>query len=86
MRINKHIAVSDSGFVFNPVTGESFTANPMGIEIIEMMKQDLSVEEINATILKKYHADPSTIEKDVAEFFELLKNFSLLERHETTEN
>ncbi len=86
MRINKHIAVSDSGFVFNPVTGESFTANPMGIEIIEMMKQELSVEEINAALLKKYHTDASTIEKDVAEFFELLKNFSLLERHETTEN
>ncbi|PKP31856.1 MAG: HPr-rel-A system PqqD family protein [Bacteroidetes bacterium HGW-Bacteroidetes-16] len=86
MKINKHIAVSDSGFVFNPVTGESFTANPMGIEIIEMLKKEQTVEEIHAAVLDKYHTDNTTVEKDVAEFFELLKNFSLIDRHETTEN
>ncbi|MBU2555032.1 MAG: PqqD family protein [Bacteroidetes bacterium] len=86
MKINKHIAVSDSGFVFNPVTGESFTANPMGIEIIEMLKQERTIAEIHETLLQKYHTEHTTIEKDVADFFELLKNFSLIDRHETTEN
>jgi hypothetical protein len=86
MKINKHIAVSDSGFVFNPVTGESFTANPMGIEIIEMLKQERTIAEIHETLLQKYQTEQATIEKDVADFFELLKNFSLIERHETTEN
>lgn len=86
MKINKHIAVSDSGFVFNPVTGESFTANPMGIEIIEMLKQERTIAEIHETLLQKYRTEHATIEKDVADFFELLKNFSLIERHETTEN
>jgi hypothetical protein len=82
MKINKHIAVSDSGFVFNPVTGESFTANPMGIEIIEMMKQDVSLQDMIATINAKYHTEHANVEKDVAEYYELLKSFSLIDRHE----
>ena len=86
MKINKHIAVSDSGFVFNPVTGESFTANPLGIEIIEMLKQERTIDEIHETLLRNYHSDLSTIEKDVADFIELLKNFTLIKGHETTEN
>jgi len=83
MKINKHIAVSDSGFVFNPVTGESFTANPMGIEIIEMMKQDVSLQDMITIINEKYHTEHANVEKDVAEYYELLKSFSLIDRHET---
>lgn len=79
MNINKNIAVSDSGFVFNPTTGESFSANPIGTEIIEMLKQGKSQNEIKDIILENYITEQDIVDKDVFEFFELLKQYSLID-------
>lgn len=79
MNINKNVAVSDSGFVFNPTTGESFSANPIGTEIIEMLKQGKSQDEIKESILENYITEQDIIDKDIFEFFELLKQYSLIE-------
>ncbi len=79
MTINKNIAVSDSGFVFNSTTGESFTVNPIGIEIIELLKQDKSIDQINQHLSLRYNADVVTIDKDVNDFLSLLKHYSLMD-------
>lgn len=79
MNINKNVAVSDSGFVFNPTTGESFSANPIGTEIIEMLKQGKSQDEIKERILENYITEQDIIDKDIFEFFELLKQYSLID-------
>lgn len=79
MRINKNIAVSDSGFVFNSTTGESFTVNPIGSEIIELLKQDKTIDQINEELLIRYNADIVTIEKDVSDFITILKQYSLID-------
>lgn len=79
MNINKNVAVSDSGFIFNPTTGESFSANPIGTEIIEMLKQGKGHDEIKKTILENYETEPDVVDKDVFEFKEMLKQYSLLD-------
>ncbi len=79
MNINKNIAVSDSGFVFNPSTGESYSVNPIGVEIIELLKQEKSLDEITQNLTERYNADVVTIDKDVADFISLLKQYSLIE-------
>jgi len=79
MNINKNIAVSDSGFVFNPTTGESYSVNPIGVEIIELLKQEKSFDEITQNLTERYNADIVTIDKDVADFINLLKQYSLIE-------
>jgi len=33
MRIRKNIAISDTGFIFNPTTGDSYSINQVGQEI-----------------------------------------------------
>ena len=38
MKIKKNVAISESGYIFNPSTGDSFTVNPIGIEIFNMIK------------------------------------------------
>ncbi len=79
MTLNKNVAVSDSGFVFNSTTGESFSVNPIGVEIIEMLKQGLKSDEINQKIFEKYNADLITVEKDVSDFIDMLKQHSLIQ-------
>ncbi len=78
MKINKNIALSESGFVFNPSTGESFSVNPIGIEIFNSLKEEQSFEEISKTVLSKYNTDEDTFEKDFNDFVQLLNNFQLI--------
>ena len=38
MEIKKNIAISETGFVFDPSTGDSFTLNAVGLEIIGFLR------------------------------------------------
>jgi hypothetical protein len=82
MKVKKNIAISESGYIFNPSTGESFTVNPIGIEIFNMIKSDKSFEEVSKFILERYNADESTIEKDYNDFVGMLKMHQLIENED----
>lgn len=77
--MKSNIAVSDSGFIFNPDTGESFTVNPIGILIINQLKEGCELNEIGNIIREKYNVQFVTFEKDFDDFIGLLRNYSLIE-------
>lgn len=79
MRIRKNIATSDEGFLFNPTTGDSFSTNKIGAEIINLLKQDLSVQDIIVELADSYDVDTILLERDLEEFTALLKEHSILE-------
>ena len=81
MKIKKSVAISESGYIFNPSTGDSFTVNPMGIEIFNMLKEEKTYEDISKSILEKYNTDDATFEKDYNDFVGML-NLHLLVDHE----
>lgn len=86
MKIKKNIAISESGYVFNPSSGESFTVNPIGIELVNMIREEKSYEEITKTVLAKYNTDNDTFEKDYQDFIGLLKSYQLLENEGQQKN
>ena len=73
MKINSNIAISDSGFVFNPSSGESFTANGLGVELFNYIKEGMSYEEIKDLILSKYDTNEATFDKDYQDFVSILE-------------
>ena len=77
MKITEEIKISDNGFVFNSNTGDSFNLNPAGIEMIKLIKDNYSFEEIRTVILQKYDVDDLTIQKDFYEFCALLKHHQI---------
>lgn len=79
MRIRKNIATSDEGFLFNPTTGDSFSTNKIGAEIINLLKQDLNTQEIIDQLVESYDVDTILLERDLEEFTALLKEHSILE-------
>ncbi len=79
MRLKKNIAISDSGFVFNPSTGDSYSINPIGMEIIHLLQQDKTKDEIRNNIMGNYSCDENTFEKDFYDFSVMLRNYKLLE-------
>ncbi len=72
------LAISDSGFIFDPVTGHSFTSNETGISIINFLKQGLSVDEVVDELLEIYDIDENQLEIDVLDFIQNLKNYNLI--------
>jgi hypothetical protein len=79
MKLKKNIATSESGFVFNPSSGDSFSLNTIGAEILLQMKESKSSDEIKKDILNRYEVDKSLLEKDWDDFMAQLKDNSLLE-------
>ncbi len=79
MKLKKNIAISESGFVFDPSSGDSFSLNPVAVEIMEFLKKDKTYEEINQLILEKYDVDQTTFERYYYDFINTLRQFSLLE-------
>jgi hypothetical protein len=79
MKIKKNIALSDSGFIFNPSTGESFSVNPIGGEILKMLKEGKEKDDIKTVILKKYQTDDATFERDYYDFVNILNHNLLTE-------
>lgn len=79
MKIKPSVAVNDNGFLFDPSTGESYTANPLGREIIFMMKQHADSGQIRTAILDKYDVDELTLEKNLIDFYSMLHHFNLVE-------
>lgn len=86
MKIRKNVAISESGYIFNPTTGESFSVNPIGIEIFNMIKEGKSYEEISKTILAGFRTDEDTFEKDYHDFVGLLNHYLLIEKENEKEN
>jgi hypothetical protein len=79
MTVKNNIAISDSGFIFNPNTGESFSVNPISTKILEWMKDGKSNEEIIKMILENYSIDKDTIERDLNDFSKLLESYQIIE-------
>ena len=84
MKLSKNAAISESGLLFNPVTGESYTVNPIGVEILNLLREDKDPGQISQEILDKYATDRVTFEKDYQDFIGMLQHYKLLERHEAT--
>ena len=79
MRIRKNIAISDEGFIFNPATGDSFSTNKVGSDIINLLKQDKPISELTQEITQIYDVDATLFERDLEDFISLLKNHSIVE-------
>ena len=83
-KLRKNVAVSEAGLLFNPVTGESFSVNPIGVEIINLIREDKGPEHISKFILAKYATDKDTFEKDYHDFIGILEHHNLIESNEKT--
>lgn len=79
MKLKRNIAVSETGFIFDPSSGDSFSLNPIAVEILNLVKKDFNNEEIQTEILNKYDVDSQTFEHNYFDFIGMLKTFNLVE-------
>jgi hypothetical protein len=79
MLIKGNIALSDNGFVFNPSTGDSFTMNNTGKEVIMLIKEGKNIIQITDLMVEKYDVDKVTLERYLVDFVNDLTANNLLE-------
>ncbi|MBT3168269.1 MAG: PqqD family protein [Candidatus Cloacimonetes bacterium] len=72
------LAISDNGFIFDPITGHSFTTNEIGIKIINLLKENKENEDILDELAEIYSVNENELDVDLMDFIHNLKNFSLV--------
>ena len=81
MRLKRNIAISESGFLFDPTGGESYSLNEQGLEILNLLKEQRSIEEITKHITDNYDIEPDDFEKYYYDFLGMLKQYRLVEEN-----
>lgn len=53
----RDLALSDQGFVFDPLTGHTFTVNPTGLVALRLLKEGHSTAEIARELQETFELD-----------------------------
>jgi hypothetical protein len=78
MKLKPNIAISESGFIFNPSTGDSFTTNEIGLEILRLLRDESDKENIVSHLHQHFAADEQSIDRDLVDFIMMLESYQLL--------
>lgn len=74
----KDLALSDTGFLFDPYTGSTFSVNEAGIQILRGLKEGLDRATILAALEDHFEVRGDDLPRDLDEFVLLLRNNGLL--------
>lgn len=80
IKLRSNVAVSESGFVHDPTTGESFSTNEVGKFILDLLKTHISQDEIVSHIILNYDISGELAERYIIEFISDLKQYGMLEQ------
>ncbi|MCX6180145.1 MAG: PqqD family protein [Chlorobiales bacterium] len=74
----KELAISESGLIFDPVTGSIYTSNVVGLLILGALKDGKESGEIRNLIVGQYDVDEQTAERDVNDFMNQLNSIEVI--------
>jgi len=71
----QRLALNDSGFVFDPVSGRSFSANDIGLYVLRFLQQSSDEHALYASLTADFEVSKQEAERDLTEFFAQLRKF-----------
>ena len=78
MKIDPHVAMSETGFIFHASTGDSFSVNTVGRKILSLIVEGKSRSAILASLKAAYEAAPEQIEEDLDDYLHYLRSLKIL--------
>ena len=75
----KQLALNDNGFVFDPSSGYSYTANETGLAVLKMLAAGQTKDEIRTAILQDYEVSADNFDSDFDHYTLMLEAFNLVE-------
>ena len=70
----RRLALSESGFVFDPVSGHSFTVNTTGYAVLRKLQTASNVTALVDELHGEFGVEHAVAERDVIEFAGVLRN------------
>jgi hypothetical protein len=70
----QRLAISESGFVFDPVSGHSFTLNETGLTILRALQRDRHLDRLREGLTAEYDVDERALDRDLLEFLGSLRD------------
>ena len=74
----KDLALSDTGFVFDPYSGATFTVNPAGLCILHGLREGLSRGELRERMRQRFELQGEELDRDISDFLGLLRQHELI--------
>jgi len=74
----KQLILDANNIAFNPLLGNSYQLNEIGVNIVNLLKNDLNKEDIVKQLSLDYEAPENEIYIDVSDFISKLKVYGLL--------
>jgi len=71
----QRLAISESGFVFDPVSGHNFTVNETGLTLLRLLQKSTELENILTELSQDYEVSQREAERDVWGFAGVLRDF-----------
>ena len=71
----RRLAISESGFVFDPVSGHHFTVNETGLEILRHLQHLKDLPQLLELLSREFSVSTRELERDVVEFAGMLRKF-----------
>ena len=75
-RLNQ-LAINNEGFIFDPMTGESYTVNNTAQRIIDNLKADKPITDILLDLKEHFQITTEEVERDLNDFINRLRFFKL---------
>ena len=72
------LAISDSGFVFDPYSGATFSVNESGRLLLDGLKRGLDREALVHSLREHFEVGSADLERDVDDFVQVLKKNGVL--------
>ena len=69
----KDLAVSETGFVFDPYSGATFSLNASALCLLRGLKEGLGRDELIAQLEESFDVTDADLSRDIDEFLELLR-------------
>lgn len=74
----KDLAISETGFIFDPMSGATFTVNAAGACIIQCLREGRRRSDIIARLRNTFTVENSDLDSDLGEFIRLLVQQGIL--------
>ena len=60
------------------MSGDSFSLNPIAAEILELIREQKSIDDVKRIILNKYEVTPTMLDKTIDEYVFTLKKLNIV--------
>jgi len=75
----RQLAISDAGFVFDPMSGHTFSVNPTGRRVLSLLKEGQDTDAIAARLAEEFELEGGEdLARDVEDFLARLREHALV--------